>query len=99
MTILSSWAWTRTWTSFSRRYELKNRGRLGRGFKDVQTIDMLGRTIKITKEGISWEGDPRHKDILVKHFGMNESTKVLNTNGHGYDKKQGGSRRGSGIDD
>ena len=34
-------------------YEIKNRGRLGRGSKNVQTIDMLGRTIKITKEGIS----------------------------------------------
>ena len=65
------------------RYEIKNRGRLGRGSKDVQTIDMLGRTIKITKEGISWEGDPRHHDILVKYFGMNNSTKVLNKNGYG----------------
>ena len=44
---------------------------------------MLGWTIKITKEGISWEGDSRHQDILVKHFGMNVSTKVLNENGYG----------------
>ena len=73
------------------RYEIKNRGRLGRGSKDVQTIDMLGRTIKITKEGISWEGDPRHQDILVKHFGMNDSTKVLNKNGYGDVQWQGGS--------
>ena len=32
------------------RYEIKNRGRSGRSSKDVQTIDMLGQTIKITKE-------------------------------------------------
>ena len=73
------------------RYEVKNRCRLGRGSKDVQNIDMLGRTIKITKEGISWEGDPQHQDILVKHFSMNDSTKVLNKNGYGDVHGQGGS--------
>ena len=57
----------------------------------LQTIDMLGRNIKITKEGISWEGDPRHQDVLVKHFGMNDSTKVLNKNGYGDVQGQGGS--------
>ena len=68
------------------RFEIKTRGRLGRLSMDVQTIDMLGRTIKITKEG-----DSRHQDILVKHFGMNVSTKVLNKNGYGDVQWQGGS--------
>ena len=55
-------------------YEVKNRGRLGRGPKDVKEIDMLGRIIKVTEEGVTWEGDPRHQDILEEYFGMDGST-------------------------
>lgn len=43
---------------------------------------MLGRMIQISEEGVSWSGAPRHKDLLDKYFGMNESTKTLNKNGY-----------------
>jgi hypothetical protein len=71
-------------------YELKNRGRLGLGEKDVRQIDMLGRVIKIDSEGISWKGDPRHRDLLFDYFGMNAHTKVLTKNGYEDDGTQGG---------
>ena len=67
------------------RYEVKNRGRLGKGPGDVRKIDVLGRNIEVTECGITWEGDPRHRDLLEKHFGMNESTKVLTKNGYPED--------------
>ena len=37
-------------------YELKNRGRLGFGPHDVRKIDMLGRVIELTDEGVTWGG-------------------------------------------
>jgi len=76
----------------AKTYELKNRGRLGTGPKDVRKIDMLGRLIEITDEGITWTGDPRHQDLLEKHFGMDESTKVLGKTVIRTIKSRGGSQ-------
>ena len=64
------------------KYELKNRGRLGFGPNDVRKIDMLGRVIELTHEGITWQGDPRHFDSLQEYFGMDDKTKVLTKNGY-----------------
>ena len=50
------------------KYELKNRGRLGFGPNDVRKIDMLGRVIELTHEGITWQGDPRHLQLAVGVF-------------------------------
>jgi hypothetical protein len=69
----------------SKEYELKNRGRLGFGPKDVRTIDILGRIVELTKEGIKWSGDPRHQQLLEDHFGMKPDTKVLSKNGYDDD--------------
>ena len=63
------------------KYELKKRGRLGFGPNDVRKIDMLGRVIELTHEGITWQGDPRHFDLLQEYFGMDDKTKVLTKNG------------------
>ena len=65
-----------------KEYELKNRGRLGFGPDDVRKIDMLGRVIELTEEGITWKGDPRHQDLLEEYFGMDDNTKVLSKNGY-----------------
>ncbi len=75
------------------RYEVKDRGRLGKGPGDVQKIDMLGRNIEITGGGITWEGDPRHGDIMEKYFGMDDSTKV------GRSGAGGAAGRGGTLDD
>ena len=64
------------------KYELKNRGRLGFGPNDVRKIDMLGRVIELTHEGITWQGDPRYFDLLQEYFGMDDKTKVLTKNGY-----------------
>ena len=51
------------------KYELKNRGRLGFGPNDVRKIVMLGRTIELTDEGITWQGDPMHQKLLEESSG------------------------------
>lgn len=71
-------------------YELTNRGRLGSGAGDVRKIGMPGRQIELTSEGVTWEGDPRHKDILSKCFGMDKSVKTLSKDGHPEDQSEGG---------
>jgi hypothetical protein len=70
-----------------KEYELKNRGRLGPGPNDVRKIDMLGRIIEYTEEGITWSGDPRHQKLLEDYFGMDGFTKVLGKNGYEDDNR------------
>ena len=43
---------------------------------------MLGRVIELTHEGITWQGDPRHCNLLQEYFGMDDKTKVLTKNGY-----------------
>ena len=69
----------------SKVYELKNRGRLGFGPKDVKKIDILGRIVELTEEGIRWSGDTRHQQLLEDHFGVTPDTKVLSKNGYDDD--------------
>jgi hypothetical protein len=68
-------------------YELKNRGRLGFGPNDVRRIDMLGRVIELTEEGVSWGGDPRHQKLLEEYFGMDGNSKPLSKNGYEEDER------------
>ena len=63
-------------------YEIKNRGRLGGGPKDVQDIVILGRIVKLHSWGLSWQADPRHREMILEHFGMDERTKSLSKNGY-----------------
>ncbi len=56
-------------------YEIKNLGRLGSGPEDVKEIDILGRTMWLHECGVSWEADARHREIILKHFGLEEGSK------------------------
>jgi hypothetical protein len=41
------------------------------GYKDcVQELRVLGRLISWTAEGITWEADPRHAEIVCKSYGL-----------------------------
>ena len=63
-------------------YEIKVRGRLGSGEKDKKMIDMLGRKIKLHACGITWEGDDRHRKLIIEHFGLDGDSKILTNNGY-----------------
>ena len=57
---------------------------------DVQKIDVLGRIIELEEWGSTWEADPRHSKAVMEHFGFNDQTKILTTNGVKDDETQGG---------
>ena len=65
-----------------KEYEIKNRGTLGPDNSDVQEIDILGRILGYHSWGISWKADPRHKKMILEHFGFNDNTKSLRKNGY-----------------
>jgi hypothetical protein len=67
------------------QYEIKNRGRLGPDKGDVQEIDILGRIVGYHEWGISWKADPRHRKMILEHFGFSGETKSLTKNGYKED--------------
>ena len=71
-------------------YEIKVRGRLGPGINGVRSIDILGRVLEYERWGSSWEADPRHRKIIVNHFGFNDKTKVVTTTGVKDEVTEGG---------
>jgi len=64
-----------------KEYEIKNRGTLGPSEGDVKEIDILGRVLKYTSSGITWQADPRHRKMILEHFGFNGQTKSVTKNG------------------
>ena len=64
-----------------KEYEIKNRGVLGPDDGDLKEIDMLGRILKYKSTGISWQADPRHRKMIIEHFGFKAETKALAKNG------------------
>ena len=49
---------------------MKFRGRMGPGDADDKSIRLLNRIITWDEEGIHWEGDQRHAEILVRELGL-----------------------------
>ena len=69
-------------------YEVKVRGRLGPGAKDVRSTDVLGRILEYESWGCSWKADPRHrKSVLNIVASMRKQSRD-------DDWGQGGSQRG-----
>ena len=56
-------------------FEVKVRGRLGPGGEDLKAIRILNRIVEWTVEGLRYEADQRHAEIIVKELGI-ESGKV-----------------------
>ena len=72
-----------------KEYEIKVRGKLGPDANDVKSIDILGRLIKYEEWGLSWSADPRHRKMIMEHFGFGPETKVLTRTGNKEDDKGG----------
>jgi hypothetical protein len=66
-------------------FELKVRGRLGPDKNDDKEITILGRTVRWKEWGVEYEADTRHRSEILKHFGMNASTKGFSANGKAED--------------
>ena len=56
-------------------FEIKTRGRLGEGTADTE-IRILNRVSRITSQGVSYEADPRHHELLQRSLGLEGSTPV-----------------------
>ena len=61
----------------SKRFEVKFRGRLGPGDKDDKSIRILNRVITWSDDGIEYEADQRHAELIIRHLGLKSDSKPV----------------------
>ena len=64
-----------------RQFIFKFHGRLGPQDTDQKSINRLKRILEWTKEGIVYEADQRHAEIIKDQMGMKDESKGVNTPG------------------
>ena len=57
-------------------FDVKLRGRLGRGQKDIKELKILNRILRVTRDGLAYEADPRHVELLARALGLEASRSV-----------------------
>ena len=60
-------------------YDVKVRGILGSGKRDEHEIEILGRNLTWTEEGLEYEGSDKHRQELLEGLGLNEESKAVNS--------------------
>ena len=51
---------------------------------------ILGRIVRVTPSEIEYEADPKHRRLVLEHFGAKPGSKRINNNGDKEDKEQPG---------
>ena len=68
---LSKWE-----AGMAKAFEVKLQGRLGPDPGDKKEVRILNRILRWSDDGISYEADPRHVELLSKALGLGECRKV-----------------------
>ena len=61
--------------------EVKVRAMLGPDPSDDKEVVILGRVVQWMETGISYQADPKHRQMLLEHFGFVENSRILSVNG------------------
>jgi hypothetical protein len=60
-----------------KRFEIKLKARLGPEDKDDKHVGILNRVVEWDEEGIKYEADQRHAEIIIREMGLSGSKKGL----------------------
>ena len=71
-------------------FEFKVRATLGPDKKDDKEVVIFGLKVRWKEERIEYEADTKHREKILKHFGMEEVTRPLSTNRDKGGKEQEG---------
>ena len=71
-------------------FEIKVRGFMGNNKTDDKEVTILGRIVRWCHDGIEYEADPKHRQIVLEHFGFDETTRGLAHNGDKADQIEDG---------
>ena len=53
------------------------------------SVRILNRIVTVTKDGLEYEADQRHAEILMKDMGVDEGSKGVTTQGSNSEGRQG----------
>ena len=67
--------------AISDKFTVKFRGRIGPQETDLKAIRILNRVLEWTKEGLVYEADQRHAEIIKDQMGMKNESKGVSTPG------------------
>ena len=59
--------------ALAERFEIKRRGHIGEDEGCVREIRILNRILRLTQDGLRYEADPRHAELLVKALDLTNS--------------------------
>ena len=54
------------------KFEVDLRGRLGFETQDQKEMKLLNRILRVTPEGLAYEADPRHMEVMAKTLGLQQ---------------------------
>ena len=60
----------------AKRFEIKVRGRLGKGCSGPNEIRILNRIVRVDDTGLHYEADPRHCDIIAESLNISKANSV-----------------------
>ena len=63
-------------TILSQAFELGDCKILGHGVNEVQEVKILNRVLKLHKDCLTFEADPRHVELLARSLNLSECRKV-----------------------
>ena len=58
-------------------FEIKVRALLGPKETDDKHVVILGRHVRWTADGIEYEADPKHRKLIMEHFGFDDESSHL----------------------
>ena len=64
-------------SQLAQHFELKIRGRLGEGCPGDNELRILNRIVRITPDGLTYEADPRHVDLLSQSMSLEGANSVV----------------------
>ena len=64
-------------TGMCAAFECKLKGRLGTGPEDFKEMRVLNRIVRITEKGLRYEAVPRHAEMLIKAFKLEDARPVV----------------------
>ena len=70
-------------------FECKLKGRLGEDASDLKEMRVLNRIVRINKEGLLYEADPRHAELLIKSFNLEACKSVVTPGVKTYAEDEG----------
>ena len=67
--------------ALSHKFEIKRRGHIGEGPDCVKEIRILNRILRLTDQGLRYEADPRHAELLVQALDLTKSVIIPGVKG------------------